>query len=81
VAFAGDAEMAEWPKRRVRLARPFDQYDDKGARAVGEPDGAHAIVGASVHDGHARIFFVKRDARIQVAHAQRDMGQSQVRHS
>src|SRR5215471_11471995 len=79
--FAGDAEMAEWPKRRVRLARAFNEYDDKGARAVGEPNGAQAVVGASVHDGHARVFFVKRNARIQVAHVQRDMGQSHVRHS
>ena len=36
-------------------------------------------MGVSVHDGHAPILFVKRDARIEVAHAQRDMGQSQVR--
>jgi hypothetical protein len=72
---------AEWPKRQVRLARPFDEYDDEGVRVVSEPDGAHAVVGASVHDGHACVFFVERDARIEIAHAQRDMGQSQVRHS
>src|SRR5215470_8036219 len=58
-AFASDPEMAEWPNRRVWLARPFDEYDNKGARVVGEPDGAHSVVGASVHDGHARVFFVK----------------------
>src|SRR5215469_15004974 len=47
-AFAGDAEMPEWPKRLVQLARSFDEYNDKGARAIGEPDGAHAVMGASV---------------------------------
>ena len=43
-------KVSAWPKWWVRLARPFDEYDDEGPRAVGEPDGAHAVVGAPVHD-------------------------------
>ena len=66
--------MAEWPKRRVRLARPFDEHDDEGPRSVGQPNRAHAVAGAPVHDSHACVLFVKRGARIQIAHAQRDMG-------
>ena len=30
-AFAGNAKVSEWPKWRVWLARPFDEYDDEAS--------------------------------------------------
>ena len=38
-AFASNTKVSEWPKRRVRLARPFDEYDDKGrVRSVSQTE-------------------------------------------
>jgi hypothetical protein len=41
---------------------------------------ADALTGPPMHDGHARVLLVKPDACIEIAHAQRDMGQSEVGH-
>jgi hypothetical protein len=41
---------------------------------------ADALAGPPMHDGHARVLLVKPNACIEIAHAQRDMGQSEVGH-
>ena len=50
----------------ILLARGLDQHDDEGPGSVGKPDRADALADAPVHDGHPRIFSVKRDACIEI---------------
>ena len=60
--------MSEGPERVILLARGLDQHDNERSGVVGKPDrGVHALAGAPVHDGHPRIFCVKRDACVEVA--------------
>ena len=72
--------MPERPERMILPAVGLDQHDDEGPGVVRKPDGADALAGAAVHDGHPRIFFVKRNARIEIARGQRDMGQPEIWH-
>ena len=78
-ARAGDAEMSKRPERMVLLACGLDQHDNEGSGVVGKPDRADSFAGAAVYDGHPRIFCVKRDACIEIASGQRDVGQPEVR--
>jgi hypothetical protein len=68
--------MSEGPERVILLARGLDQHDNERSGVVGKPDRADALAGAPVHDGHSRIFCVKRDACVEVARSQRDMGRT-----
>ena len=75
-----DAEMSKRPERVILLPRGLDEHDNERPGMVGKPDRADALAGAPMHDGHSRIFCVKRDACIEIARSQCDMSRPEVWH-
>ena len=77
---ARDTEMRQGTQRRLDLL-DRDEHDHERARSVREPGhlGARFRVAAAMHDRHARVALVEREARGEVGRRQGDVGEAEIR--